>query len=545
MMTDSLAELPPPKSCTSFVTDEDLQPQEERADTSLLLRHRAPSATAASHHHRLESDRIRTDTEAHVRHAVPVDDQNGDDDDDDEPGSCWWLWLQRRRQLVTKQACKEYWKQIMPCQQCLKYSLTMFRKDVVAGVTVAVMAIPLSMSYARLAGLPAYYGLYATLLPPVMYPVFASSRQLAVGTAALISLLVSSSLPPILQDEGLTDATSPEYIARYAQLAYQCAFLVGLINITMGLLRLGFITQFLSRALVSGFCSGAAVIIAVSQIKYIFGYNVPSSSRLQTLIKGLIDGISQFNWKTFLMGSLSVIILVSIKVASQKHPKLSWIRPVGPFLVSILAIILVVTLDLDTRGIPVVGNIPKGLPDITITLWTPLSNRLWVPVISMVIVGFVQSISIAKRLAYKHGDEIDSSQELIALGMANLVGGAFQSYPVTGALGQSAANDDTGAQTGLASVVTAAVVLIVLLFLTPVFENIPMAVLAATVISFVLGMFVSRNAVHTYTHVVVTVWYYYYTAILVCSLQKLSHSCRTIKKPFTSTKCTSLTFWFG
>jgi MFS superfamily sulfate permease-like transporter len=164
----------------------------------------------------------------------------------------------------------------------------------------------------------------------------------------------------------------------------------------------------------------------------------------------------------------------------------------------------------------------------------------------MVIVGFVQSISIAKRLAYKHGYEIDSSQELIALGMANLVGGAFQSYPVTGALGQSAANDDTGAQTGLASVVTAAVVLIVLLFLTPVFENIPMAVLAATVISFVLGMFVSRNAVHTYTHVVVTVWYYYYTAILVCSLQKLSpSSCRTIKKPFTSTKCTSLTFWFG
>jgi sulfate transporter 4 len=209
--------------------------------------------------------------------------------------------------------------------------------------------------------------------------MFASSRQLAVGTAALVSLLVSSSLPPILQDEGLTDVTSPEYIARYAQLAYQCAFLVGLINITMGLLRLGFITQFLSRALVSGFCSGAAVIIAVSQIKYIFGYNVPSSSRLQTLIKGLIDGISQFNWKTFLMGSLSVIILVSIKVASQKFPKLSWIRPVGPFLVSILAIILVVTLDLDTRGIPVVGDIPKGLPSVTITLWTtPFSNRLWV-----------------------------------------------------------------------------------------------------------------------------------------------------------------------
>lgn len=144
-----------------------------------------------------------------------------------------------------------------------------------------------------------------------------------------------------------------------------------------------------------------------------------------------------------------------------------------------------------------------------------------VPVISMVIVGFVQSISIAKRLAYKHGYEIDSSQELIALGMANLVGGAFQSYPVTGALGQSAANDDTGAQTGLASVVTAAVVLIVLLFLTPVFENIPMAVLAATVISFVLGMFVSRNAVHTYMSslllfVIIIIRQYWYVAYRNC-----------------------------
>lgn len=177
----SLDALPPLMSSTAVTSNtetQQLQLEQPKADTSLLLRHRTPPLAS---HHRLESDRIRTDTAAHIRHAVPVDDD--EDDDDDEPGSCWWLWLQRRKRLVTKQACKEYWKQIMPCQQCLNkdYSLVTLRKDVVAGVTVAVMSIPLSMSYARLAGLPAYYGLYATLIPPFIYPMFASSRHLAVG----------------------------------------------------------------------------------------------------------------------------------------------------------------------------------------------------------------------------------------------------------------------------------------------------------------------------------------------------------------------------
>lgn len=368
MISSSHSSLPESSISEEIQIDHERQPEV----TSLLLRHRTPSV---AFQHRLESDRIQTDTKAYVRHEVPVDD---DEDEDDEPGSCWWLWLQKRMRLVTKQACKGYWKQVMPCQQCCPYSLITFRKDVVAGVTVAIMAIPLSMSYARLAGLPAYYGLYATLLPPCIYPMFASSRHLAVGPAALVSLLVSASLPPILQDEGLTDATSPEYISRYTQLAFQCAFLVGLINIGMGLLRLGFITQFLSRALISGFCSGAAVIIAVSQIKYLFGYDIKSSSRLQDLIRGLADGISQFNWETFLMGSLSVVILVSMKRVSQKYPKLAWIRPVGPFLVSVVAIILVYTLDLDQRGIPIVGSIPRGLPLVTVSQWTPLSTKIWV-----------------------------------------------------------------------------------------------------------------------------------------------------------------------
>jgi sulfate transporter 4 len=327
---------------------------------------------------RVEIDRIWTDSAEHVRHAVPVDDD--DDEDDNEPGSCWgYGWQQRHwKTLITKESCKDYWTRILPCQQWLfHYSLKTFWNDLGAGVTVAVMAVPLSMSYAKLAGLPAYYGLYATFTPPFVYAIFGTSRQLAVGPAALVSLVLSSGLTPIVQGEGFsTDST--EYVARYTTLAIQSSLLAGIILITMGIFRLGFVTHFLSHALISGFTSGASVIIAVSQIKYIFGYNFPSSDRIHELIASLVQNIAQFNWKTFVMGSLSILVLVSIKHVSEKFPKVKRIKPIGPLLVVAVAIVLTSTLNLDERGIPIVDPIPKGPPSVTVNLWTPLSMKLWV-----------------------------------------------------------------------------------------------------------------------------------------------------------------------
>jgi MFS superfamily sulfate permease-like transporter len=365
----------------------------------LLLRHRSPSSSSSrpssslvdeQSPHQKEINRIILDSRAHARHAVPVHGDDDDDDSDDDPGIKYWRRCQRWRwkTLCTKETLFNLFsKQSTPFfqQQCKTYSTSTFAKDLVAGCTVAITAVPLSMSYAKLAGLPAYYGLYASFLPPIVYPIFGSSRQLGVGPAALVSLLVSAGVSKIVKDEGLDEnVNSDEYTARYTQLAIQCAFLAGIGNAGMGLLRFGFVTQFLSKALISGFTSGAAVIIACSQVKYLFGYNIPSSSRLQDVIKNLIQNIDDFNWKTFTMGSICILVLVTLKHVSQnknlvqKYPNIKWSRALGPILVSVVAIVLVATLNLDENGIPVVGFIPSGLPSVTIDQWTPISSKLLV-----------------------------------------------------------------------------------------------------------------------------------------------------------------------
>jgi len=495
----------------------DIAISKEPSNISLLLRHRAPPkeslhlsaafTTTTTGRHKQELERIYKDSAAYTRHALVFDDT---DQESDEP----WKWCckQYRNQqqqrdthtcsskVSTKCSVKEFLQQqgIFPCQQFIGVTVNWqtLRKDIIAGISVAIVAIPLSMSYAKLAGLPAYYGLYANL-PACVYPIFGSSLQLAVGPAALVSLLLSTSISDIVATE-LPEAeeSSDEYVARYAQLAIQTSFMVGIVKIGMGLFKLGFVTQIMSKALISGFTSGAAVMIAMSQVKHLLGVNVPASSRFHDALKNLIEDADNFSWKTFLMGSLAIIFLVSLKFAKERNPQrelFRWLFAAGPVVVSALSIILTYALELDESGIPVVGEIPKGLPNITVDQWTPFSHDLWIMVISIVIVGYVQSFSIAKRIAYKRGYEIDSSQELIGLGVANLVGSIFQSFPVTGAMRQSAVNDEIGAETGIAGVATTAVVLIVLLLLTPVFELMPLTVLAAIVISFVLGMFVSTR----------------------------------------------------
>jgi sulfate transporter 4 len=260
------------------------------------------------------------------------------------------------------------------------YSLKTFRKDVIAGIAVAIMAIPLSMSYAKLAGIPPYYGLYASFVPPMVYPLLATSRQLAVGPAALVCLVLSSGLTEIMEKQGFTSdqQEDEDYIARYTQLSLQCSFLVGILYIAMGLFRMGFITQFLSRALISGFTTGAALIIIVSQLKYLFGYNIPASDRIEDIIRYLIQDIDQFNWKTFVMGIGCMAIVIVLRKASQTYSKYSWIQALGPLSVAVLSISLTAGLNLEDKGVPTVHFIPSGLPSVTVKEWFPLSMDIWV-----------------------------------------------------------------------------------------------------------------------------------------------------------------------
>ncbi|CAB9501297.1 Sulfate transporter 4.1, chloroplastic [Seminavis robusta] len=369
-------------------------------------------------------------------------------------------------------------------------------QDAIAGCTVGVMVVPQSMSYAKLAGLPVEYGLYSALVPVYAYAFFGSSRQLAVGPVALISLMLSTGLTHELAKTG----HSPEdedYQAIYNTLAIQVAFLVGCFYIILGVLRLGFITIFLSHAVISGFTTGAAVIIGMSQVKYIFGYDVKGKT-LHKVLKDIFANISEFNYKTFLVGILSIIALVTMKHIGKTYPKFKWMRAIGPLTVCTITIVLNVIFDLEGKGIPVVGAIPVGLPPVTADQWFPIESAgdLMLVVFSITIVGFMESIAIGKQLANKHKYELDSSTELIGLGMANLCGAMFMSYPVTGSFSRSAVNNEAGAKSGISGIVTATIVMLVLLFLTPVFEQMPLAVLAAIVISGVLGLLDYPEAIY-------------------------------------------------
>jgi MFS superfamily sulfate permease-like transporter len=344
----------------------------------------------------------------------------------------------------------DYVAQFIPLSKSLRgYSILKFRNDFIAGITVSILAIPLGMSYARLAGLPANYGLYGSFIPTMMCPISGTSHQLSVGPAALPSLLLAQGVGEIFAK----DKEENDIPEQYEIYALQCTFLCAILMLAMGVFRVGFITQFLSRAVISGFISGAAIIISFSQLQHILGITIPTSNKIHIIISNLIKKIDDFTWEAFVLALFSIGFLVISKelAASEtirsKFSHIKWLRASSPIIVSAVGIILVYTLDLghDKGGpLKVVGTIPSGFPDITLTWWTPIDNRLWTTVVSMVIVGFVQSISISKRLGYRRGYEVDPSQELIALGLANLIGGIFQAYPTFGAIGQTTVNDEIG-----------------------------------------------------------------------------------------------------
>ena len=342
--------------------------------------------------------------------------------------------------------------------------------DILAGLAVGVMAVPQSMSYAKLADLPVEYGLYSALFPIWAYSVFGSSRQLAVGPVALVSLMLGTGLNNQLAAMGISK-TDPTYYAVRTTLAIQTSLLVGVLNIVMGLVRLGFVTIFMSHAVISGFISGASVIIAMSQVKGILGTK-SEGDNVQKLVASIIESIGSFNYKTFLMGTSSIAALLLFKQASKKYPKQKWLKAIGPIFVTAITILVTWGFNLSENGIPIVKSIPSGFPAFTVGRWTPIKDfgGVLTTALSITIIGFMESIAIAKSLAAKHKYELDSSTELIGLGVANFVGSMFQAYPVTGSFSRSAVNDQSGAQSGVSGMVTAALVGFVLLLLTDVFE---------------------------------------------------------------------------
>ncbi len=362
-------------------------------------------------------------------------------------------------------------KSTLPILDWLRnYNRGDLKHDIPAGLTVGIMLIPQGMAYALIAGLPAEYGLYAAIAPQLVYALLGTSWQLAVGPVALDSLIVASGL-------SMMEFTEP---SSYIFMAIALAFLVGAIQFVMGLLRLGFVVNFLSRPVISGFTSGAAIIIGMNQVKHILGIEIPRTNELSDLLIQLVKHAHEVNWFAFLVGGAGILIYLMLKRYFKYVP--------AALVLVVLGILLVWSLNLKT--INIVGEIPAGLPDFR---WINFNNMpfnsLFQLAITLALVGFMEAISLAKILQEKSNDhEVNANQELIALGAGNMVGSLFQAYPTTGGFSRSMVNHSSGAKTPLTLLVSAAVVAATLIWLTPMFYFLPKAILGAIIIVAVVGL---------------------------------------------------------
>ncbi|WP_425418014.1 SulP family inorganic anion transporter [Oricola indica] len=366
------------------------------------------------------------------------------------------------------------------------YDRNAFTNDSLAAVIVTIMLIPQSLAYALLAGLPAQMGIYASILPIVLYAIFGTSRALAVGPVAVVSLMTATAVGNIAQ------TGTPEYIAA----AITLAFLSGLFLLGLGIFRLGFLANFLSHPVIAGFITASGMIIAASQLKHILGVSASGHNLLELLVS-LAEHLGDINWITLVIGVFATATLFWVRkglkpllIARGMKPRLADVAAKsGP--VAVVAVTTLVTwlFSLDEYGVRTVGAVPQGLPPLTAPSFSP---DMWASLVGSAvlisIIGFVESVSVAQTLAARKRQRIDPDQELIGLGMAN-IGGAFTGgYPVTGGFARSVVNFDAGAETPAAGAFTALGLLMASLFLTPLLYYLPQATLAATIIVAVLSL---------------------------------------------------------
>ncbi|HJK94770.1 MAG TPA: solute carrier family 26 protein [Polyangiaceae bacterium LLY-WYZ-15_(1-7)] len=343
--------------------------------------------------------------------------------------------------------------------------------DVSAGLTTAVMLIPQAMAYAMLAGLPPIVGLYASLVPLAIYSLLGTSRELAVGPVAMVSLLVAQGVAPLAE-------TGTEAFVMYAVLL---AGMVGLMQLLMGVFRLGFLVNFLSHPVISGFTSAAALIIGFSQLKHLLGIDLERSKNIFVILQNAVGAMSEWHVATIVIAVASIALLMGLK---------KW-KPVFPraLAVVVLGSLAVFALGLEEAGVRIVRDVPAGLPSPSLPTMDLEAIQSLLPIaVTISLVSFMESISVAKAFARKNRYDVDPSQELVALGAANLGGTLFGAYPVTGGFSRTAVNAQAGAKSGLAGLITAAVIGLTLLFLTPLFYFLPKAVLAAIIMTAVFGL---------------------------------------------------------
>lgn len=378
-------------------------------------------------------------------------------------------------------------KRWLPCLDwAASYDKATAGKDGLAAVIVTLMLIPQSLAYAMLAGLPPITGLYASIAPLFLYAIFGSSRTLAVGPVAVVSLMTAAALGPMFAAE------STEYLGA----AMLLAALSGVILLLMAIFRLGFLANFLSHPVISGFISASGLLIALSQLKHILGVQAQGQTVLE-LLPSLVAQLPSVHTPTLMIGGLCLVFLQLVRTRLKGlllglGCSKGWadaLTKTGPVLTIIVSVMAVTLGDLAGAGVQVVGEIPEGLPLLRLpTMDLQLAIELLPAALLISLVGFVESVSVAQTLAAKRRERIDPDQELVGLGTANIAAAVSGGFPVTGGFARSIVNFDAGAKTPMAGVLTAVGIALTALFFTPLFHNLPHAVLAATIIVAVLSL---------------------------------------------------------
>jgi len=372
-------------------------------------------------------------------------------------------------------------KKYIPILQWLPgYDRRMLGGDLSAGLTVGVMLIPQGMAYSMLAGLPPIYGLYASTIPLILYAVFGTSRQLAVGPVAMVALLIASGVGQLAQ------TGSAEFIG----LAIVLSLMVGVMQLALGVFRLGFLVNFLSHPVISGFTSAAALIIGLNQLKHLLGLAIARSNHIHTIVLSAVTNITSVHLATLALGFTGIVTILLVKRYQKAIP--------GPLVAVVIGILAVYGLGLHNQGVKIVGTVPGGFPMPAVPSFTVAKLSALLPTaLTIALVGFMESIAVAKAIQAKHKNyKIDANQELIGLGVANIGGALFKAFPTTGGFSRTAVNDQAGAKSGMASIFSAVLIVLTLLFLTPLFYYLPKAMLASVIMVAVFGLIDYKEAIY-------------------------------------------------
>ncbi|KAJ0253573.1 Sulfate transporter 3.1 [Hirschfeldia incana] len=373
-----------------------------------------------------------------------------------------------------------------------RYNLKLFKSDLIAGITIASLAIPQGISYAKLANLPPILGLYSSFVPPLVYAVLGSSKDLAVGTVAVGSLLTGAMLSKEVDAE-----KDPKL---YLYLAFTATFFAGVLEASLGIFRLGFIVDFLSHATIVGFMGGAATVVSLQQLKGIFGLkHFTEATDVISVMRSVFSQTHQWRWESGVLGCCFLFFLLSTRYFSKKRPKFFWVAAMAPLTSVILGSLLVYFTHAERHGVQVIGDLKKGLNPLSVSdlvFTSPYMSTALKTGLITGIIALAEGIAVGRSFAMFKNYNIDGNKEMIAFGMMNIVGSFTSCYLTTGPFSRSAVNFNAGCKTAVSNIVMAIAVMFTLLFLTPFFYYTPLVVLSSIIMVAMLGLIDYQAAIH-------------------------------------------------